>query len=484
MRYNFLSLLFSSSLLPATTACQVGPVVPEFDQAELLPGGEGSVGTVPFPSSELPARNLPQEERPDFFAGKALAHQPWVKAPTITDARDGLGPLYNARTCLACHFEGGRGHIADDSSTPLISSILRLSVPGQDEKQGAVPEPNYGSQLQTQSTDLSHQLKDLVDVEIEAVVPAEAEVRVEWAEDEFVYPDGLAVALRHPNVMLNELGYGALAPNVLTSLRVAPPIHGMGLIELIPQAEIDLWIDEDDADADGISGRANWVWDVRSQKSLPGRFGYKANQSTLEQAVAAAFSGDLGISSSLFPDQPCSPSQVGCLRELTGNNEDGLELPDDLLELVVNFNRNLGVPQRSEKLRESTMSGRRFFYELGCSSCHRPSYRTSANQTQPHLGEQLIWPYSDFLIHDMGESLSDHRPDYQARGSEWRTTPLWGLGVSAEVSGEESYLHDGRARTIEEAILWHGGEAGQARERFTLLNAEERQNLIDFLGSL
>lgn len=474
---------------PSSTA-QTESVVPALNASEHLPGGIGSSAIMPFPSYEKPVTNLPARAKADFYAGKALAHQPWVKAPTATTARDGLGPLYNARTCLACHINGGRGTVPADNSTPLFNAFLRLSLPGSDPVAGVIPEPVYGDQLQSQSTALSHQLRSSQnDLASPDDVAPEGYVYLNWQTRAFTYPDGQHAELRWPEADIRNLGYGPLHEHTLFSLRVAPPIHGMGLLELIDQADIDALADEHDRNQDGISGRVNQVWDVELQKTVPGRFGLKANRPTMAMVVAGAFANDVGISNPLFPAQPCTDAQTICLQQVTGNDEQGkdqqgTELPHTLLQLVINFNRNLAVPERRNADHPEVIAGRSLFYQSGCAACHQPSFVTGESSEFPHLSQQVIWPYSDLLLHDMGEELADQRPDYAAGGREWRTPPLWGLGLSQQINGSTTLLHDGRARSVEEAILWHGGEALRARQTFVNLPAEERKALLRFVQSL
>jgi CxxC motif-containing protein (DUF1111 family) len=464
--------------------------IPKYDSAEALPGGETSVSPLPFPSLEKPANNLPNGLKPMFHAGKALARQPWIKAPTVTKARDGLGPIYNARTCMACHEKGGKGHISDTSiplsSEPLnMSTLIRVSIAGKDKTKGVVPHPYYGDQIQAQSISLAHQLRhSQTGNNLVHNVAPEAYPQINWTEIPFNYPDGSIVTLRKPNIEFNNLGYGSIGKNTLIGLRVAPSINGMGLIELIPQLDIDALTDESDSDLNGISGRVNQVWDAQLNQTRPGRFGLKSNKPTLAMTVAAAFANDLGISNPLFPEQPCTPLQVTCNGQLNGNDQGGVELSSKLLEMVINFNRNLAPLKRNNSTSKSNLAGRKLFYQIECSACHNPSFITSISEENTHLGEQTIWPYSDFLLHDMGPKLSDNRPDFLASGSEWRTPPLWGIGVMEEVSGSTSLLHDGRANTIEEAILWHGGEAEKVTQSFINLSKEERQQLILFVNSL
>ena len=453
--------------------------------AEAYPGGAGSVGYTPFVSFAAPAANLPESQRPRFHAGKALANQPWIKAPTATDARDGLGPLYNARSCLGCHVIGGRGPVPEDGERAIFAAILRLSVPGEyDPVRGSRPEPVYGEQIQGRSVALSHQLRGKIaaqDPATDPEAPPEGRVHLAWREQAFAYPDGEVRTLRYPRPHLEEAGYGPLHPSVLVSLRAAPAIHGMGLLEAIDQASIDALADPDDADGDGISGRANRVWDFERGATVPGRFGWKANRASLRITTAAAFQGDVGISNPVFPEQPCTRVQRRCRHTPSGNDADGFELPEQLLALTLEFVRSIGVP----RAREQTQYGRSLFYAAGCTACHQPGFTTSAREGGlAHLGGQQIWPYTDLLLHDMGPELADGRPDYEASGSEWRTAPLWGIGLSARVNGVATLLHDGRARSVEEAILWHGGEGGAARANFAALDRRERDALIAFVESL
>ena len=460
---------------------------PSLNPDEQLPGGATTVATTPFISFERPAANLPGELKPDFHAGKALANQPWIKAPTVTAMRDGLGPLYNARTCLMCHIKGGKGFVPDSGEIPALSSLVRLSTPGDaSEHEGAVPHPVYGDQIQGQSTSLAHQLRhsqkdnDLLKHDI----APEAYVFIDWQISEFRYPDGNLVTLRKPQLRFEKLGYGELGDTTMTSLRVAPALQGMGLLELIPQQDIDALVDTDDSNKDGISGRINHVWDIEKKQTVAGRFGLKSNKPSIRMQVAGAFNGDVGISTTLFPNQPCSPKQFACLNAPTGNDVQNVELADDLLDLVVNFNRNLAPVARRNANDPQVLQGRTHFYQAGCHQCHNPSFITAESEERPHLGEQTIWPYTDLLIHDMGPELADGRPDFEASGSEWRTAPLWGIGVQEQVNGSKALLHDGRAQTIEEAILWHGGEAEGAKSRFIQFEEAKREALIAFVKSL
>lgn len=462
---------------------------PRYSEAELQPGGNTTVSIKPFPSFQKPAQNLPATAKPDFYAGRALADQPWIKAPASTTARDGLGPLYNARTCLACHVNGGRGTIPDDNRSALFSTLVRVSISDPQSKDiithGVNIEPAYGDQLQTQSVSLAHQLRNKMTPKPNSHEPVpEASVHVNWTTKEFHYPDRQKITLRSPELDIRNLGYGPMHPNIQKSIRLAPAIHGMGLLELISQKDIDALSDAEDKNLDGISGRVNQVWDEVTGKTVPGRFGHKASRPNLTMVVAAAFANDIGINNPLFKRQPCSPVQKKCASQAHGEDENGFELPEHLLQLVVNFNRNLGVPARRNSNKEEIIKGRELFYQSGCANCHKPSYVTDVSEEFPHLSQQTIWPYTDLLLHDMGPDLADDRPDFEASGSEWRTPPLWGIGLSQSVNGSRNLLHDGRAKSIEEAILWHGGEAESAKKNFSTLPSEKRTMLMQFVESL
>ena len=493
-------LLILLNLLFCLSGCEK-PTVPASSKAEQYPAGSGSVSTKPFPRFDLPLTNLPHSERPNFHAGKALAHQPWITAPTITNARDGLGPLFNARTCLSCHVKGGKGLISQNNEIPLSSALVRLSIPGQHQQKGVQIEPVYGDQFQNQSISLAHLLRNTRPAKEQSKEPSkepgkehskeqsydvkpEASLYLRWSSHTFTYPDQSKIELRSPTLDIRQLNYGALHKDTQFSLRSAPAIHGMGLLEAIDQQDINALQDPEDNNNDGISGRVNMVWDPTTKTTQPGRFSLKANQPNLHTTVAAAFANDIGITNPLFPGQPCTKSQVTCLQKTNGNDADGFELPQHLLDLTVNFSRNLGVPKRSKTKHLNTQKGRTLFYQTGCSSCHNPRFVTKKEAALPHLSNQTIWPYTDLLLHDMGEGLADGRADFSATGSEWRTAPLWGAGLHKAVNGNSQFLHDGRARSIEEAILWHGGEAEKAKQAFVSMDSTERLELLQFVESL
>jgi CxxC motif-containing protein (DUF1111 family) len=262
---------------------------------------------------------------------------------------------------------------------------------------------------------------------------------------------------------------------------------GVGLLEAIDEVDILAWADPQDSNGDGISGRPNLVWSVEQQRPMLGRFGWKAGEPSIAQQSAHAFAGDIGISSPLAPDPwgDCTGREDTCRAAPHGAYADKpYEVTPDMFDLLVFYSRNLAVPARRKVDDKLVLEGKRLFYESGCATCHRPKYVTRRDPALPEQSHQLIWPYSDLLLHDMGEGLADGRPEALASGSEWRTPPLWGIGLTSTVSGHTRFLHDGRARNLLEAILWHGGEAEAAKQRVVAMSKAQREALLAFLNSL
>lgn len=437
-----------------------------------MPRAGGATTTNRFDTDafSLPAANLALSRRRAFFAGNAFFTQPWVRAPSSTSARDGLGPLFNTNTCQSCHLKDGRGR-PPESGEPMISMLVRVSVPLDPAgdlrpENGVAPEPTYGNQIQ------SHGLPG---------VQPEATPFLTWEVVRGSLADGSPFELLRPTLELQDLAYGPLHPDAMLSGRVAPALVGMGLLQAL--AETDLLAREDPGDdnGDGISGRANRVWDRALRRTVLGRFGWKAGQPTVRQQVAAAFAGDLGITSNLLPQQPCTRRQSVCEQTPSGGAP---ELSDEVLDLVTFYVQVLGVPARRTPQAAAVRSGEALFREIGCSGCHVETYTTGQLPGLPELSGQRIHPYTDLLLHDMGAGLADRRPEFRADGREWRTPPLWGIGLVEIVSRHTRFLHDGRARNLEEAILWHGGEARGARDAYAMLSRVQRDHLLFFLRSL
>ena len=415
----------------------------------------------------LPAPQLSNEERRIFEVGDSFFTQNWVTAPASTDARDGLGPTFNAQACSSCHVLDGRGAPPDPNGEEAqLGLLFRLSVPGEDPVTGGpLPEPTYGGQLQDRAV---------------LGVPAEGRMGIAYETITGVYGDGTAYELRAPEYSIAEPAFGPPSADLLIGPRLAPQVIGMGLLEAIPEEAVLAGADPDDADGDGISGRPNIVWDARSQSPALGRFGWKANVATVQQQVAGAFHGDIGITSMLHPDENCPAGQVDCASAPTGGSP---ELTDSRLDSISFYNRTLSVPAMRDFDEPQVREGFELFQSMGCSACHTPTHETGAAAIAT-LADQTIHPYTDLLLHDMGEGLADGRHDFAASGREWRTPPLWGLGLIDDVNGHRFLLHDGRARSLEEAILWHGGEGESSKEAFRLASAEDRAALLAFLESL
>jgi CxxC motif-containing protein (DUF1111 family) len=309
-----------------------------------------------------------------------------------------------------------------------------------------------------------------------------------YTEQPVTLADGTVIKLRKPEYTVTDLKYGPLHPDIMLSPRVAPQMIGLGLLEMIPTDAILAHADPDDANGDGISGRANLVWDKDAGKATIGRFGWKAGNPTIRQQTGEAFAGDIGISNPVSPAPwgDCTETQTACRDAPHGSSPqyDNLEADENVLDLVTHYSRNLAVPMRRNVGKRDVLKGKQIFYESGCASCHIPKFITRTDSSRPKHSHQLIWPYSDLLLHDMGEGLADHRPEGVADGYEWRTAPLWGIGLTKTVSGHTYFLHDGRARNLLEAILWHGGEAKAAKTAVTELSARDRAALIKFLESL
>jgi len=358
--------------------------------------------------------------------------------------------------------------------------FLRVSVPGGPEDaikeiEGYLatrPEPTYGTQIQDMSL---------------PGYPAEARMKIDYEEFEIALSDGEVARLRRPAYSLTNLGYGPLHEDAMLSPRVAPQMIGLGLLEAIPAADILANADPDDTDGDGISGRPNVVWSGEFDTPMLGRFGLKAGAPTVKAQSAGAFAGDIGISNPLHPKPwgECTEAQAACIKAPHGDGDErGFEIDAEGLDLVTFYSRNLAVPARRDVSDAQVLHGKEVFYTTGCTSCHVPAYVTHRLEDRPEQSFQLIWPYSDLLLHDMGEGLADNRPEARATGREWRSPPLWGIGLTKRVSGHTYFLHDGRARSLLEAILWHGGEAEAAKEAVQTMPKADRDALIRFLESL
>jgi len=436
-----------------------------------MTGGEGSVEQFDHNAFSLPQGNLSMTKRLDFSVGNSFFRNPWVEAPSSTEARDGLGPLFNTNSCQGCHVKDGRGH-PPRIDEPSVSLFLRLAVPADLEtdaellkRHGFKPAPIYGSQLQTSA--------------ISGHKP-EADLKLTWEPVEQTLADGRIVTLQRPVYTIENANYGPLPENLLVSPRVAPPMIGLGLLAAIPEQAILANVDPDDSNGDGISGRANEVWDRALEKTVLGRFGWKAAEPNILQQSLGAFAGDMGLTSSLAPTTDCTPEQK-CDTFPNGGEP---EVSDKIAGFIEFYASSLAVPMRRNIDNPEVQRGAKLFNDAGCAGCHTPGYTTGSVADRPDLSQQTIWPYTDLLLHDMGEALADGRSEFEADGNEWRTPPLWGVGLAQTVNPRAGFLHDGRAATLEEAILWHGGEAKDSADQYRGMAQGNRLALLRFLESL
>ncbi len=452
---------------------------------EERPAGAATVRVLPDANAfSQPSGNITFEDELEFRLGNGLFRKLWVSSPSSTLASDGLGPLFNARSCQRCHIKDGRGHPPENVADNSVSMFLRVSIMDPDgvpddariteiaDYIATLPDPTYGEQLQ--------------DFAVQGHA-SEYSLGITYEEEIVTLADGTDVFLRHPTYAADNLGYGPLADGAMLSPRVAPQMIGLGLLEAIPATDILANADPDDLDNDGISGRPNIVWSVEFDQPMLGRFGLKAGNPTLMQQSAGAFAGDIGISNPLFPagSGECTANQTVCQDAIHGNDDArGTEIDAEGMDLVTFYSRNLGVPARRDVDDAQVLRGKEVFYTTGCTACHTPSFVTHRLEDQPEQNFQLIWPYTDMLLHDMGPALADNRPEARATGSEWRTPPLWGIGLTHQVSGHTYFLHDGRARSLLEAVLWHGGEAQAQRDAMVNMTTEDREALLRFLESL
>lgn len=426
--------------------------------AEYHAGGATTVFGFYSDAFEQPSANLSADELLRHFDGDVAFEATFVTAPAPVNS--GLGPLYNQNSCASCHARNGRAPFPTGSDD-LGGLLFRLSLPGTGPHGEPLAVPGFGSQLQNK-----------------AVWGTQPEGRVDVQFTELVrqFLDGSSYSLRRPVFTLTDL-YMPTAPDMQVSPRLAPPVFGLGLLESIPESDLLQKDDPGDLDGDGISGRANRVWDIENQTVALGRFGWKAGQPSVLQQSAAAYSGDMGLSSPLFPaESAAGQPQADTLA-------DDPEISLETLRVAAFYTQSLAVPAPRQLDNPQVAAGKKLFATAGCDKCHTPSQQTGS-AAFPFLENQTIWPYTDLLLHDMGEDLADHRAEFEAGGREWRTPPLWGIGMTRLVNGHSNFLHDGRARNLMEAVLWHGGEAEIARKKVEAMSASQREQLLRFLEAL
>ena len=434
----------------------------ELDESEIDKRFSGGANTAFDESGGAFTHEFPNMSAADFETHEAGDHDfevSFVTAPS--PIRPGLGPVYNNVSCASCHIADGRGKPALPGQQ-LISMLFRISVAGEDAHGGPLNAPGFGGQLQSSGV---------------FGKPLEGSVNISYNEESVTFTDGQSISLRRPTYIIQNT-YIPSPAGMMLSPRVAPPVFGLGLLQAISEQTLLDWADENDVDGDGISGKPNYVWNVMENKTSLGRFGWKAGAPDLLQQTAGAYNEDMGITNVVFPLE----SSFGQPQHDGLNDE--VEVSDSILKAVTFYVRTLSVPARRAVTDPTNLRGEKIFAQAGCDKCHKSSVRTEVNVALPSVSSQLIAPYTDMLLHDMGNDLADNRPDFKATGNEWRTAPLWGIGLTQIVNGHSNFLHDGRARNLMEAILWHGGEAQQAKEYVKQLSLSDRSALISFLNSL
>ena len=476
-----------------------------FDPQEIKQGGDTGISITSSESYSKPSSNITASRKGSFFIGNAFFRQPWVIAPASTDSRDGLGALFNVAACQSCHVKDGRGHAPMTSDDDADSLLIRLAMPATTDKQRQqlqnsliekVAHPMYGGQLQDRGIQ---------------GVPAEARIAIQWTDKPVTFADGHVETLRAPTFNLTNPGYGSFDDDLMVSPRIALPMIGLGLLDQIPDADIKKQaisinknnINKNSAknDSSDISGKFNLVMDPQTGKVALGRFGWKAGQTKLITQNQSAFNEDMGLTSNIRPHESCMPTQTACIKAITGADEQGngkpaVEVSDEVAKFVEFYTRNLAVPNRRNGDDKLVLAGKKRFYDMGCQSCHTPRYqlpKTDDDHVEQH--GQVIYPYTDLLLHDMGDDLADRtiagklppknlQVEFLANSYEWRTPALWGIGLAQTVDPQATFLHDGRARTLMEAVLWHGGEAKKQQQKVLMLDKQGRTELNAFLQSL
>ncbi len=422
----------------------------------------------------MEAGNLPWglslafDEGDGFFERAYLVTGNYSKGNDPAD-RDGLGPLFNGNSCESCHFSDGRAAPPQKPGEPLAGLLLRVSVPGKGMHGGPNPHPIYGGQL--------------ADKAIEGHKP-EVDIDISYEIIEGQFADGENYSLRKPTYTIAKAHYGDMGDDAMISPRIGPHVAGLGLLDALTDDTILEKADPDDKDGDGISGKPNMVWDVENQKMSVGKYGWKAETPTIKQQTADAAVNDMGVTNPQFTMQNCTDAQLDCTNALHGTSGNEDEMTAAQLDNVTTYLEFLSIPGRDYLDNPDVQRGEQLFVESSCSACHRTDMVTGTEHRRKRLQNQKISPYTDLLLHNMGEGLADHRPSYDADGYEWRTAPLWGIGMVKITNGHTNFLHDGRARSLSEAILWHGGEAEKAKQQYVAMSKQDRESLVKFLKSI
>ncbi len=451
----FVTILFFS----CKPSDKIAPKIPNVEQ-RYFAGGETTIFESGFFSFDNPAPNLNATNLEIHLAGDAQFEAAFVTAPAPIN--NGLGPQFNNTSCIACHPKDGRAAFPADINE-FSGFFLRTSIAGSDACGGPNPTPGFGHQLQNQSN---------------FGVEPEVQFGVNYQDMPITFADGTVVTLRKPNYFIAS-SYIPFPSNAMLSPRIGPPVFGLGLLEAITEQDILALEDITDADGDGISGKANYVCDPVSGTTKLGRFGWKANTPSVMVQNAGALQNDIGVTNPIFPIESSFGQTNG-----DNSNLDDPEEDQDFLDNVNVYLLTLAVPAARNLDDPNVIRGYELFEEAKCSACHTPKFVTGKFPDIPAISNQTIYPHTDMLLHDMGDDLADNRPDFLADGNEWKTRPLWGIGLTEIVNGHTDFLHDGRARNLEEAILWHGGEAEASQKFYTELSKQDRENLLKYISSL
>ena len=409
----------------------------------------------PIPSLKLSKMRL-------FTGGRHLFRRSWTPAPSSVKSLDGLGPVFNRVSCSGCHVKDGRGRPPKEDGK-FRSMVIKLS---RIENGKVYPDPNYGYQLNDKSI---------------LGVPFEGKASIHYSLINQKFDDGTSKNLSMPNYDLHSLSFGELHKDTQSSGRVAPVVFGLGLIEAIKEIDILKNADPKDINGDGISGRIHKIKDLPSKKIMVGKFGWKATRAKLLHHITGAASQDMGLTSYIFPEKNCMQIQKACLKQIEGGKP---EISENQIERLLVYMQTLAPPRQRNAKEKNVLEGQNLFKKIGCENCHISTYKTGAHPNHSELSNRIIKPYSDFLLHNMGKDLDDGVNEGEAKSYEWKTPPLWGIGLVKIVNRHTRFLHDGRAKSIEEAILWHGGEGLEAKNHYISLTSKNRKKLLIFLNSL
>lgn len=411
-------------------------------------GGALTSDLSPKVALELPAPNI----RPELFNFHLNGHTVFHSSFEFPNSEGKilLGPNFNHNACGGCHVRDGRGPIEFARKTTSGSPMLiKVSLRGLNPDGSPRDVPGVGEQLQDHTVNGKNKFN----------------IRLQWKEIKGTYPDGKKYKLRKPQISFSVPGISR--DSIVHSTRMSPPVVGMGLLEAVSDSTIIQMSDPLDRDGDGISGRVSVIINRENNTRAIGRFGFRASHPTVKQQSAAAFFNDMGMTNEIFTDSSKS-----------------MEVSPEQMALAVFYQQAAGVTPARNQNDPNVIWGKRHFQKVGCDSCHKMTLVTG-DAGIPETANQVIHPFTDLLLHDMGPGLADRRAEFSASGREWRTSPLWGIGLHHLIAKHRpGYLHDGRARSLEEAILWHGGEAKRARDKFTKLKEFERKQLLEFLRSL